>query len=103
MYVCIICTWVSARVRIAKIKSSICELGTGKDRLFLLAKYLSRGHSLINFMVLFQNSRHESDIVRTKTEPPKFYKQDLLAVLRERNELKEELDSLRDELYVTKA
>ena len=42
-------------------------------------------------------------MILTKTEPPKFYKQDLLAVLRERNELKEELDGLRDDLYVTKA
>lgn len=35
-------------------------------------------------------------------ESPKFFKKDLLAVLRERNELKEEIDSLRDELNMTR-
>lgn len=35
-------------------------------------------------------------------ESPKFYKKDLLVVLRERNELKEQLDALRDELNMTR-
>ena len=36
-------------------------------------------------------------------ETPKFYKKDLLAVLKEKNELKEEYDALRDELSLAKA
>ena len=36
-------------------------------------------------------------------QSPKFYKDDLLRVLKERNELKEEMDSLRDELSLTQA
>ena len=35
-------------------------------------------------------------------ESPKFYKKDLLAVLRERNELKEQLDAVREELNMAK-
>ena len=35
-------------------------------------------------------------------ESPKFYKKDLLVVLKERNELKEQLDALRDELNMTR-
>ena len=41
--------------------------------------------------------------VRDERDTPKFYKRDLITVLRERNELKEELDSMRDELAMAKA
>ena len=36
-------------------------------------------------------------------QSPRFYKDDLLRVLKERNELKEEIDHLRDELSLTQA
>lgn len=35
-------------------------------------------------------------------EPPRFYKKDLLAVLREKNEVKQEYDALCDELTAAK-
>ena len=37
------------------------------------------------------------------SQPPRFYKDDLIRVLKERNELKEELDGVRDELSMTQA
>ena len=43
------------------------------------------------------------DVQPDDKDKPKFYKRDLLAVLKERNELKEELESLRDELAQSKA
>lgn len=36
-------------------------------------------------------------------ESPKYFKEDLLRVLTERNELKEQIDSLRDELSIAHA
>lgn len=53
-------------------------------------------------MTLLQDST-DSPEVQDERDTPKFYKRDLITVLRERNELKEELDSLRDELAMAKA
>ena len=49
-------------------------------------------------------SRSDSDSQKagSNEEHPKFYKKDLLTVLRERNELKEELDSVREELNMAR-
>lgn len=41
-------------------------------------------------------------VYKDEKEAPKFYKRDLLQVLQERNELKEEVDLLREELALTR-
>ena len=57
-------------------------------------------------VLLFVQLTRSEHVVNSCTpgqqEYPKFYKKDLLAVIRERNELKEKLDGLKEELSMTR-
>ena len=51
---------------------------------------------------LAQVAQNDTPETTNSHEPPKFYKKDLLVVLKERNELKEQMDALMHELNMAR-
>jgi len=57
---------------------------------------------LFLFSVQLDSHGRRSQASSYDDECPKFYKEDLLAILEEKNELKEELEAVREELKASK-